>query len=353
MKIKNLLLAATGLFCVVGMNAQTQDYAPVNWKFSEMEVGSAESIFIKEMGSTNWNCKAPFRLADDGQGGVGLSCNVGGDITGPGSDVYENVTEADKAVLDEFYKAARIVNGGSENLLCLAGKNATADYPGAQKNIKLLPAATLFWLSGTDMPLASNYRLTIDYRVIASADSKISLTLATSAYDGVDNNTGLASGGYRTYDLPVYAAFNDYWNRAILDFIVEDNTDASYKELPIVIKMWLGGSLYDNSVILFRSFKLEKIDAINEAYVPGTVTDCDFSDNPSSAVSKVFTNELIAFGNDGVISVIDAQEPIEVYNAAGVLVSRVNEVSTLVNIPVSQKGMYIVKVGSVSRKVVL
>ena len=50
---------------------------------------------------------------------------------------------------------------------------------------------------------------------------------------------------------------------------------------------------------------------------------------------------------------MDAKEPIEIYNAAGVLVSKVNEVSTLVNVPVKEKGLFLVKVGTVTRKVVL
>ncbi len=352
MKVRNLLLVATGLLCAAGMSAQ--DYAPAAWRFSEMQVGSAESIFIREMGSTNWNCKAPFRYADDGQGGVGLACpsSQGGDMVGPSTDSYADMSEADKAVFEEFYQSAQIVNGGTENLLCLVGKNATESYPGGVANTKSLPAVTLFWLSGTEMPLASNYRLTIDYRVIAKEDGKISLTVATSAYDGIDQGTDLGDG-YRAFDLPVQTAFNAYWTRGVLDFIVKDNTDPNYKELPIAIKMWLGGNMYDNSVILFRSIKLEKIDAIDMNNVPGQALDCDFEDNPSSGVSGVFTNGLIAFGNNGVISVIDAAEPIEVYNAAGVLVSRVNEVSTLVNIPVNQNGLFIVKSGSESRKVVL
>lgn len=324
-----------------------QDYAPVNWQFNKMSVGSAEEIFIREMGSTNWNCKAPFRLADDGEGGIGLSCAPGGDITGPGSDVFEGVTEADKAVLDEFYKAARIVNGGSENLLCLAGKSATATYLGSEKCTKSLPNATLFWLSGTDMPLDANYRLTIDYRAIADSEGEMALTLATSAYDGVDEGPS-----YRTYSLPVIPAFNDYWNRAILDFNVKDNTDAEYKELPIVIKMWLG-NLYDNSVILFRAVKLEKIDEINPEYVPGTVIDCDFVDNPGSGINEEKAEDVLVWGNDGNITVVDAKYPVEVYTTDGMLLNKTENNSTLVNIPVNKSGVYVVKCGNTVKKIIL
>lgn len=348
MKIKSLLVSATSLLCAVGVSAQ--DYAPAAWKFSEMSVGSAESIFIKEMASTDWNCKAPFRQADNGNGGVGLACYVGGDVVGPATDSYADMSEADKATFDEFYKSVQIVNGGSENLLCIVGKDATQSYPGAVQCTKSFPNATLFWLGGTDMPLNKNYRLTIDYRVITPEENgKISLTLATSAYDGVDN------GAYRTFDLGVYAAYNDYWNRGILDFHMEDNSDPNYKELPLAIKMWLG-SLADNSVVLFRSFKLETIDAIDDKNVPGNNNeDPGFVDTPPTvSVSQTdFNNEVIVWANNGTISIVDAKEPIEIYNAAGVLINKVNEASALVNIPVKEKGLFLVKVGTVTRKVVL
>ena len=349
MKIRNLLVGATGLLCVVGASAK--DYAPGTWKFSEMPVGSAESIFIKEMASTNWNCKAPFRLADNGNGGVGLACYAGGDVVGPVTDSYANMSEADKATFEEFYKSVQIVNGGSENLLCIIGKEAAQSYPGGVQCPKSFPNATLCWLGGTDMPLNQNYRLTIDYRVITPEENgKISLTLATSAYDGVD-----AGPSYRQFDLGVYAAYNDYWNRGILDFYMEDNNDPNYKELPLAIKMWLG-SLADNSVILFRSFKLETIDAIDDKNNPGNNNaDPGFVDNPPTvSVSQTdFNNEVVVWANNGTISIVDAKEPIEIYNAAGVLVSKVNEVSTLVNVPVKEKGLFLVKVGTVTRKVVL
>lgn len=348
---KILLLGVSCLFA--GSSLFAQDYAPKAWRFSEMNVGSAEEIFIKEMGSTNWNCKAPFRLADDGNGGVGLSSNVGGDITGPGSDAYENVTEADKAVLDEFYKSAAIVNGGSENLLCFIGKSSENTYPGGIQCSKLLPNATLFWLSGTDMPLGANYRLTIDYRVIAKEAGSITLTVATSAYDGIDQGTGLADGGYRAYDLPVVPEYNDYWNRAVLDMTVKDNTDENYKELPLAIKMWLGKSLFDNSVVLFRSFKLEKIDNIDAANVPGSITDPGFVDTPPSAIEKTFEGSTIITTNANNICVIDAESPVEVYNATGVLVKRVENNATMINIPMEENGLFIVKSGDVVKKVVL
>ena len=114
---RSLLLVST--VCLFSLGATAQNYAPAAWTFSKQQQGSAAGLFIKEMASTNWNCKAPFRLGDALDGSIGLACAVGGDVTGPGSDLYANVTDADKAVFEEFYKACQIVDGGElGNLFC-------------------------------------------------------------------------------------------------------------------------------------------------------------------------------------------------------------------------------------------
>nr|DAS14476.1 MAG TPA: hypothetical protein [Caudoviricetes sp.] len=95
---KDLLLISAA--CLFSMCTIAQNYAPAAWTFSKQQKGSAAGLFIKEMASTNWNCKAPFRLGDALDGSIGLACAVGGDVTGPGSDLYANVTDADKAVFE-------------------------------------------------------------------------------------------------------------------------------------------------------------------------------------------------------------------------------------------------------------
>ena len=180
---RSLLLVST--VCLFSLGATAQNYAPAVWTFSKQQQGSAAGLFIKEMASTNWNCKAPFRLGDALDGSIGLACAVGGDVTGPGSDLYANVTDADKAVFEEFYKACQIVDGGElGNLFCYQGSASTMSDPRAVKNSKAMPNATMFWLSNTDIPLAANYRVSMGYRVIAnSGNNAMKLTLATSAYD--------------------------------------------------------------------------------------------------------------------------------------------------------------------------
>ena len=324
---RSLLLVST--VCLFSLGATAQNYAPAAWTFSKQQQGSAAG-FIKEMASTNWNCKAPFRLGDALDGSIGLACAVGGDVTGPGSDLYANVTDADKAVFEEFYKACQIVDGGElGNLFCYQGSASTMSDPRAVKNSKAMPNATMFWLSNTDIPLAANYRVSMGYRVIAnSGNNAMKLTLATSAYDGIDNGTDLANGTYRELELPFYADFNDYWSTATMDITIADNTDPNYKELPLVIKMWLGSGI-ENAIVLFSDIKLEKIETIDNKYVPGKIEDVEWNDSPTG----------ISY--------------IQVYSVSGKLVSFKSPISSVTTIPVAQKGVYIVKIGESCRKIVL
>ena len=349
---RSLLLVST--VCLFSLGATAQNYAPAAWTFSKQQQGSAAGLFIKEMASTNWNCKAPFRLGDALDGSIGLACAVGGDVTGPGSDLYANVTDADKAVFEEFYKACQIVDGGElGNLFCYQGSASTMSDPRAVKNSKAMPNATMFWLSNTDIPLAANYRVSMGYRVIAnSGNNAMKLTLATSAYDGIDNGTDLANGTYRELELPFYADFNDYWSTATMDITIADNTDPNYKELPLVIKMWLGSGI-ENAIVLFSDIKLEKIETIDNKYVPGKIEDVEWNDSPTGIRYKIADQNAVVWASNGEITVVDAKSPIQVYSVSGKLVSFKSPISSVTTIPVAQKGVYIVKIGESCRKIVL
>ena len=340
--------------CLFSLGATAQNYAPAAWTFSKQQQGSAAGLFIKEMAPTNWNCKAPFRLGDALDGSIGLACAVGGDVTGPGSDLYANVTDADKAVFEEFYKACQIVDGGElGNLFCYQGSASTMSDPRAVKNSKAMPNATMFWLSNTDIPLAANYRVSMGYRVIAnSGNNAMKLTLATSAYDGIDYGTDLANGTYRELELPFYADFNDYWSTATMDITIADNTDPNYKELPLVIKMWLGSGI-ENAIVLFSDIKLEKIETIDNKYVPGKIEDVEWNDSPTGISYKIADQNAVVWASNGEITVVDAKSPIQVYSVSGKLVSFKSPISSVTTIPVAQKGVYIVKIGESCRKIVL
>ena len=365
---KGLLLSAAAL-CAMSMMAQ-DNYAPVNWRFDQMNVGSAEAIFVKSMASAAWNCKAPYRGADDGMGGIALSNNGANGESADTQDGWTN-KEATLEYFEDFYDNARIVSldftdageAWTENVLCLIGNQAPegyTSYAGGQARTKSFGNATMFWLSGNEeskvpMVLGVNYRMTIDCRVITKNEAdQMDFTLATSAYDGIDQNTGLGNGGYRQASLPIYSATNDYWNRIIFDFKLHDNTAADYKELPFAIKWWLG-DMADVSTILIRTIKLERIDEVDPINIPAYTEDYPtYTDKPGTvSVGNVLSNGVIVSAANGAITVIDADAAIEVYNLSGALVKKVAAPATVETVEMEGNGVYIVKVGETAKKVIL
>lgn len=285
---------------------------------------------------------------------------------------YNSIDQKDKDAFESFYQSSRIVatnlvnietqESTPENLFCIIGKNATSTYPGGQAATVSFPELQLMWLSGnenstTPLQLGKNYRLTIDYRVIHNDPAftgNINVTIATSAYDGIDQNTGLGNGGYRQADLPVYGSYPDDWNRGVFDIMLFDNVDASYKELPFAVKMNV--KFWDNAVVLLRSMKLEMIDEIDSSNVPANVNDYpDYVDQPeSSSVEQLDIKDSgVIFAENGAITVIDADAAIEVYNIAGAKVATVAAPSTVETIDLDMNGVFVVKVGEKVQKVIL
>lgn len=345
---RNLLLASA--VCLFSLGAMAQDYAPAAWKFSTQEIGSAQGLFIREMAKTDWNASAPFRLADNLDGAIGLTSAAGGDIA-IGGKSYADMSEGDKAAFEDFYNSCQIVDGGTlGHIFCYQGNKSTAVDARAVKNPKSMPNSTLFWLSNTDVPLNSNYRLSVSFRVIANGQGKLALTVATSHYDGIDENTGLGDG-YRQYDLAFDPAYNEYWATGEMDITIKDNTDPKYKELPLVVKMYLNG--IDQAILLLDDIKLEKIDAIDMERVPCKIVDQDWNDAPTGLNYAERDDRAIVWGKDGEITVVDAASPVSVYSISGELVAFKAPMSNLTTIPIKEKGVYIVKVGNSSRKVVL
>lgn len=345
---KGLLLSAA-VCAAIAVNAQ--DYTPKNWKFSEMPVGSAESIFLRKGASTLYGISSGFQNYTDGEsGGVCLANWKAG-----GTNKYENIPDEDKALFEDFYKAATIVDGGSENLLCFIGNNASSTYPGGVK-APSMPNATLFWISGEDMPADRYYRLTIEYRAIVPITyaEGLNLTIGGADWYGIDTDTeftGNGDGGYRVFIQQMPTTYSDYWLCAKIDFFL-DQKGSGTNMLPIGIKMNLINTL-ESSVLLFRSLKLEEISQAEATNVPGKVTVSQFKDDPSSSVNAMFKNDVIVTAANGAINVIDANAPIEVYNMSGAKVAEVAAPSTFEAINLDMNGVFVVKVGNKAQKVIL
>ena len=351
--MKKSLLLTTALCATLAASAT--DYTPKNWDFANMPVGSAKSIFLEKGASTVWNIKSGFQNYTDGEsGGICLANWKSG-----GTDQFANFTEEDKTLFSQFYEAARIVDGGSENLLCIVGNSATGTYPGGVQ-APAMPYATLFWLSGEDMPLDNYYRLTIEYRAITSLNAMdgMQMTIGGADWYGIDTDTefsGNGDGGYREYKAPMISSYSNTWLKATIDFFI-DQKGAGTNTLPIGIKMNLADSRLDQSVLLFRTVKLESIEQGDATNVPGTVTPSGFVDDPSGsgAVEAInFDNDVIVTAANGNITVIDANAPVEVYNMAGAKVASVAAPATVETISLDMNGVFVVKVGDKVQKVIL
>lgn len=344
--MKKSLLLTTAAMCAFGMMAQT-DYAPTNWKFANMSVGSAENIFIPEAASLQWGIQAPnvgnwYTGSNDG--GVVLSNWIADDA--PNSQT--GFTDEWKATFDEFYKAASIVDAGSENILCFIGADAKTSYEGGTK-APSMPNATLFWISGNQVPLDANYRFSIEYRFITAGDytgdNSMKLEFHNASMYGVSND-----GNGHEFKIPIYKAVGDagVWNKSYIDFKLVDTKDQDQPTLPIVVKMNVIPQ-FQTSVILFRSFKLEAITELEAT--SGKTVRSDFTE--TSGVSEVYTNDVIVTAANGNITIIDANAPVEVYNMAGAKVASVAAPATVETISLDMNGVFVVKVGDKVQKVIL
>ena len=368
--MKKSLLLTTALCATLAASAA--DYTPQNWDFAKMPEGSAAGIFYEDLLSTQWGfANTEFSRVADAFGGIGISNAVGGDIVGPGANNYAGVTEDDRATFMDFINSARIVPvkltstlydiNGTENVLCMVGKNVASNNYGGVAHTKSFPNATLFWLTGNDqrdpvMPLNQYYRLTYDFRVITTAAQNMKWEIAYGgSYDGIDANGKGAifnsTNDYRAYEFAADPAYNDYWNRITIDIWVEDNVAVDYEELPILVKM-MYGALADNAVVLFRSVKLETVEEADLIKEPGKFyDDFDLADSPMSSVERIdIDNDVIVTAANGNITVIDANAPVEVYNMAGAKVASVAAPATVETISLDMNGVFVVKVGDKVQK---
>ncbi len=193
MKKRSLLFNSALLLSAISMNAQ--DMTPKNWKFSQMQLGSAEQLFIKETCKTDWNISFPYRAADGKEGAITMSHYPEGDIVTAGK-FYGELPAAEQEVFDNFFSSCSIVPGGElGNLFCIKGKNTTADDFRGEACSYSLPNTTLFFMTGDDLPLNSAYRISFSIRSIVNegAYPSLSFAVATSHYDGIDE------GSYRTF----------------------------------------------------------------------------------------------------------------------------------------------------------
>lgn len=364
MKRRNLLFGAAFLMVATGF-AQT-DVTPANWKFSNQQLGSAAYIYAKDgcalSGNLVYNEPAKFgedavqtligfRYGDNMEGCFALSPWLADmSMYTQGAAVYGiNMTDEHKAIIDNFINASQIVDGGVYGkMFCYQGHGSTQTFTGAVKNVGDAPGMKINIFTNK-LTQDGIYRFTMPIRVICNedmVDASMSFYPATAWYDPLPlAGSGRSDGSDQ---ITFGKDFNNDW--AILQFEIEikvQGADETVQLTPVNIALGLG-ALGNKSIVLFRDFKLEKV---TQATCEGEIK---YLDDQSVAIeNNRLENNVVVYATDNAINVIDAKAPVEVYNAAGVLVNKTDVNGTVTSIPVTQKGLYLVKVGAETRKVVL
>lgn len=363
MKKEKLLFSVVAMFFAVSSVAQ-QNVTPSRWKFSEMPIGSAKSLFLVEgasgKGNLQYKSGEGFRLADDLDGAI-VTASSGANAP----NNYAEMTDEQRKIFSDFYEACQIIDGGTlGNLFCYQGKESTASDARITKATGSFGGAAMYFLTKKDGMSPGIYRVTIDIRVISNAGvditdlstgaGGISVYVANSWYDpmkyaGADIQFDAAG---KDSNMKFYSNFNDYWQT--YQFEVNMVNIEDHETFPGVFKLGFG-KWFDNAIVLMRDLKIEKVDAPTlggEAKLYGKY-NLDWSDAPSGVNLSYSNNEVIVYTVDNSISVLDAKSTIEVYTVTGELVRKVEPISTFTSIPALQKGAYIVKVGKTVKKVVL
>lgn len=351
MKKKNYLISAMAvLFAVTSV---AQDVTPSKWKFSEMPVGSASSLFLVEGASGKGNLKYAFRLADNMDGAI-VMASAGAASTND----YTQFTDAEKKVFTDFYNACQIIDGGSlGHLFCYQGKNSTATDSRITKATGSFTGAQMHFFSKNEGMTPGIYRVTVDIRMILNAgqEAKVSIYAANSWYDPMHFASGEKNKQFdqvgEDAQMKFYSDYNDIWQTYQFEVSISQVED--HITFPIVFKFGFGKWL-EESILLMRDLKIEKISepTFTEPKLVSTYHS-DWSDIPSSIDQTYNNNQPIIYAADKSISVLDAKSTIKVYNITGELINTTEPTSTVTTIPVSQTGAYIVKVGTIAKKVVL
>lgn len=362
MKKEKLLFSVAAMFFAVSSVAQ-QNVTPAKWKFSEMPVGSAQSLFLVEgasgKGNLQYKSGEGFRLADDLDGAIVMASSG---ANAPNN--YAEMTDDQRKIFSDFYEACQIIDGGSlGNLFCYQGKESTASDARITKATGSFGGAAMHFLTKKEGMSPGIYRVTIDIRVVSNAGvditnaegaGGISVYVANSWYDPMKYagaNIQFDTAG-KASNMKFYSDYNDYWQT--YQFEVNMINIENHETFPGVFKLGFG-KWFDNAIVLMRDLKIEKVASPTlggEAKLYGKY-NLDWNDTPSGMNSTYNNNEVIVYTVDNSISVLDAKSTIEVYTVTGELVSKIEPTATFTSIPVSQKGAYIVKVGKTVKKVVL
>lgn len=347
---KKILLFST--VTLLSMNGIAQeDVTPSGWNFDAMERGSAKSLFIENaecIGARLFFNSSNFKIEDpERDGAFVLNRYVDEERK---NIVYDNLTEEEKTVFSNFYDACQIIDGGLlGNLFCFQGIYSEATDVRAQKNISSINAPSINILSPNKLT-PGIYQMTVSMRLVMNenyTDQRkaigVYVTNSTATeplrYAGSDNKN-------IAFDMGFEPEFNNDWASWKYEIEVTEHTPT-----PLINRFTIKGPLADNSLLLMKL----KLERVNSATLDGDykiVEEKNWDDTPTG-INEKQADKVIVYTTKNVISIIDAKEPVEVFTTTGQLVKKENDIRPLIRIPVAQEGVYIVKTGAFTKKIVL
>lgn len=346
---KKLLVCS--VITLLSMNGIAQeDVTPSGWKFDDMELGNAGNLFIEKaecIGSRLSFDGTHFKIEDPTRDGAFVLNRYVDEERK--NIVYAQLTEDEKTIFRDFYDACQIVDGGEiGKLFCFQGIHSKAVDVRAKKDRSEINAPSINLISANELT-PGIYRMTVSMRLVMNEDYD-DHRKAIGAY--ITNSTATEALYYAgstdkiiAFDMEFEPEFNNDWASWKYEVEVTEHTPT-----PLIHRFTIKGPLANNSLLLMK-LKVEKVET---AALEGDVKfeEETWNDLPT-AIDGHLSDRVIVYATQGVISVVDAEKTIEVFDTAGQLIKKVEAVEPLVRIPVIQKGIYFVKTGTSIRKIAL
>lgn len=342
-------LTIIALLSIKSVVAADLDVTPLNWKFSQMQIGSARSLFLEQSARIGSNVNRPFRDADGRDGAFAVNDWRGYDVN------YVNMSEDQKKSFSDFYDAWRIADAGAMGkVLIYQGKNSTGSdgYNRALKNINTLNAPGLLIISQSNLETGQNYEVEFTLRVImnnGASSNKFNMYTGTSWWDPIAGN-----GDYKNFDLNVNPAFNNTWITYKFNFYARPNSDPNYKFFPFTSKLGIPYDLANAAIIMFHDFKLTKKDVL-EVYPAGSPrvrAELNDTPGPNATILTPEQNAIVSIHNK-IITVIDANAPVIIYSVTGKQLYKNSKPTLVTEIGLNNPGCYLLKIGNSIRKVIV
>lgn len=356
---RKLLFSAAMLVMAVGAMAQS-DITPSRYDFANLPEGE----YLIDGFNTGWG---PGNLEAAYQAEHGYVNLTGGPNFG------SKDTESSK----NFQSGLQIVDMGTDvgKVLCYKGVNCDDEILSqGHKAIGNIPdwPQLAFYSTASNTPSAKEdqpgqpVRVTVLFKAIENEPDPAGAPVNNFEVKNASENfvQNECAGPFSSSDMMVkdleteeYYEMNEGWMRVTYD-VTMGTTPEGWTGNPLAFSVKLTGQKLNAGAILIKEIKFaapsdgtlgEKGSAIIEKGLTlknGSVTGFERNYVENNEISCTVSDDLLTVSN------VKAGENIEVYAATGALVASQIAASNASAISLAGKGFYIVKVGSVSKKIV-